>query len=77
MSRVDGFKFRLWVYCFLLLVTPISLPLFYKLSVCFSVFYSSVYVLLVWSIYRFSEQFFLYKVGSDFFYSSVIKDWSS
>nr|UFQ88308.1 NADH dehydrogenase subunit 2 [Spongiobothrium variabile]UFQ89184.1 NADH dehydrogenase subunit 2 [Spongiobothrium sp. MZUSP 7999] len=76
LSESEGLKNWFWWYCFLLLVTPISLPLFYKLSVCFSILYSSVYLLLIWSIYSFSEQFFLYKLGSDYFYSSVYNDWS-
>lgn len=75
LSHSDSFKFKFWVYCFLLLITPLSLPLFYKLGVCFSIVYSSLYVLLVWSLYRFSEQFFLYKVGSDYLYSGIYKDW--
>nr|ANW83209.1 NADH dehydrogenase subunit 2 [Testudotaenia sp. WL-2016] len=75
MSNNEGFKFNFWLYCFLLLVTPVSLPLFYKLSVCFSILYSSFYVLFVWSVYSFSEQFFLYKVASDYFYSGVYNNW--
>lgn len=69
--RVMGF----WLYCFLLLVTPLSLPLFYKLSVCVGLFYSSLYLLLIWRLYKFSEQFFLYKLGRDYFYSMVFKVW--
>nr|UFQ88908.1 NADH dehydrogenase subunit 2 [Rhinebothrium sp. MZUSP 8025] len=64
-----------WWYCILLLITPVSLPLFYKLSVCIAISYSSIYLLLVWCVYSFSEQFFLYKMGSDFFYSSVYNSW--
>lgn len=71
----DGYLVRFWVYCFLLLVTPISLPLFYKLSVCIAIFYSSFYILLVWRLYRFSEQFFLYKLARDYFYSGVYNYW--
>ena len=71
----EGLKKRFWVYCFLLLITPLSLPLFYKLSVCLAILYSSVYVLLIWCVYSFSEQFFLYKLGSDFFYSEVYNNW--
>nr|BAV82512.1 NADH dehydrogenase subunit 2 [Hymenolepis microstoma]BBB87190.1 NADH dehydrogenase subunit 2 [Hymenolepis microstoma] len=70
-----GYIIKFWVYCFLLLVTPISLPLFYKLSVCLAIFYSSVYVLFIWSLYSFSEQFFLYKLASDYFYSDVYNCW--
>ena len=66
---------RFWWYCFLLLITPVSFPLVYKLRVCFGIFYSSFYILLSWIIYRFSEQFFLYKIGSDFFYRCVYKRW--
>lgn len=64
-----------WVFCFLLLVTPVSFPLFYKLCVCVSIFYSSVYLLVIWSLYSFSEQFFLYKLSSDYFYSNIYKCW--
>lgn len=71
-----GSKGSFWVYCFLLLITPFSLPLFYKLGVCLGIVYSSIYILLVWCIYRFSEQFFLYKLSSDFYYSDVFKNWS-
>nr|YP_010286165.1 NADH dehydrogenase subunit 2 [Mosgovoyia sp. SQ20]UKS08003.1 NADH dehydrogenase subunit 2 [Mosgovoyia sp. SQ20] len=64
-----------WVFCFLLLVTPLSLPLFYKLGVCISIFYSSFYLLFVWSLYSFSEQFFLFKLWGDYFYSSSFNFW--
>lgn len=73
----SGYLVNFWVYCFLLLVTPLSLPLFYKLGVCIAIFYSSIYVLVVWSLYRFSEQFFLYKLCGDYFYSGVFKIWVS
>lgn len=66
---------QFWIYCFLLLVTPISLPLFYKLGVCIAVFYSSFYVLFVWCIYRFSEQIFFYKLGRGIFYSTIYNSW--
>lgn len=66
---------KFWYFCFLLLVTPISFPLFYKLSVCFAIFWSSFYVLLVWGVYSFSEQFFLYKLASKYFYSGLINSW--
>nr|YP_009733715.1 NADH dehydrogenase subunit 2 [Gangesia oligonchis]QHV34465.1 NADH dehydrogenase subunit 2 [Gangesia oligonchis] len=75
LSDVSSVRNSFWVYCFLLLITPLSLPLFYKLSVCFAILYSSVYVLLIWSVYSFSEQFFLYKLGSDYFYSDVYNGW--
>nr|YP_009367931.1 NADH dehydrogenase subunit 2 [Senga ophiocephalina]ARK18842.1 NADH dehydrogenase subunit 2 [Senga ophiocephalina] len=77
LSVYEGTKASLWVYCFLLLVTPVSLPLFYKLGVCVGIFYSAFYVLLVWAIYSFSEQFFLYKLCSDFYYSDVFNNWCS
>lgn len=64
-----------WCYFFLLLVTPLSLPLFYKFGVCFSILNSSVYLLIIWCLYNFSEQFFLYKVASDCFYSGVYNVW--
>lgn len=70
---VKGYYF--WGFVLLLLVTPVSIPLFYKLAVCVGIVYSSLYVLLSWVIYRFSEQFFLYKLASDYFYSGVFKDW--
>nr|BAV82532.1 NADH dehydrogenase subunit 2 [Mesocestoides corti] len=76
LSSCGGFfGFSFWVYCFLLLVTPVSLPLFYKLGVCVSIVYSSIYLIVVWSIYSFSEQIFLYKFGSDNLYSSVYNCW--
>nr|BBB87214.1 NADH dehydrogenase subunit 2 [Moniezia benedeni] len=64
-----------WGFVVLLLVTPISFPLFYKLGVCISIFYSSFYLLVSWGLYSFSEQFFLYKLSSDYFYSSVYNCW--
>nr|ASL24606.1 NADH dehydrogenase subunit 2 [Khawia sinensis] len=64
-----------WVFSFLLLVTPISLPLFYKLGVCIALFYSSVYILLIWSLYSFSEQFFLYKLCGDVTRQGVLNYW--
>nr|UFQ89268.1 NADH dehydrogenase subunit 2 [Scyphophyllidium guariticus] len=75
LSDNEGLKNSFWVYCFLLLITPVSLPLFYKLSVCFAILYSSFYVLLVWCVYSFSEQFFLYKLSSDYLYSDVYNSW--
>nr|QXU59578.1 NADH dehydrogenase subunit 2 [Haplobothrium globuliforme] len=72
-----GAKNYFWLYCFLLLITPVSMPLFYKLSVCLAILYSSLYLLLVWSVYSFSEQFFLYKLCSDSFYAGVFNDWLS
>lgn len=69
------FSTEFWVFCFLLLVTPLSLPLFYKLGVCLALFYSSFYLLFVWCVYRFSEQFFLYKLASDRFYGGVYNCW--
>nr|UFQ89052.1 NADH dehydrogenase subunit 2 [Serendip sp. MZUSP 7987] len=75
LSDSDGLKNGFWFYCFLLLITPLSLPLFYKLSVCLAIVYSSFYILLIWSVYSFSEQFFLYKLGSDYFYSDVYNNW--
>lgn len=75
MTDNSGYIANFWLYCFLLLVTPISLPLFYKLSVCMAIFYSSIYVLFIWSLYRFSEQFFLYKLARDYFYSGVYNRW--
>lgn len=70
--RLSG---KFWLYCVLLLVTPVSFPLFYKLGVCFAIFYSSIYVLIGWCVYRFSEQYFLYKLAGDYFYSDVCKNW--
>lgn len=75
VNRYWRVKSYFWWYCFLLLVTPVSFPLFYKLSVCLAIFYSSFYVLIGWCIYRFSEQFFLYKLGGDYLYSMVFKKW--
>lgn len=77
LESFQGLKWRFWLYCFFLLVTPVSLPLLYKLVVCLSILYSSLYVLLVWCIYRFSEQFFLLKVGGDFLYSKIFNKWGS
>lgn len=64
-----------WLYCFLFLVTPVSFPLFYKLMVCVAIFYSSFYILLCWCVYGFSEQFFLFKLGRDYFYRNVYNNW--
>ena len=64
-----------WFFCFVLLVTPLSFPLFYKLSVCVGLFYSSFYLLFGWALYRFSEQIFLYKLAGDYFYSGVFNVW--
>nr|UFQ88824.1 NADH dehydrogenase subunit 2 [Rhinebothrium sp. MZUSP 8018] len=75
MGVTGSCKNGFWWYSVLLLITPLSLPLFYKLGVCIAIVYSSVYVLIVWCIYSFSEQFFLYKLGSDFFYSGVFNNW--
>nr|UFQ89196.1 NADH dehydrogenase subunit 2 [Anthocephalum cf. caira DJM-2021] len=75
LSESEGVKNVFWWYCFLLLVTPVSLPLFYKLSVCASILYSSAYILVVWSVYSFSEQFFLYKLSSDCFYAGSYNSW--
>nr|NP_066234.2 NADH dehydrogenase subunit 2 [Taenia crassiceps]AAG13174.2 NADH dehydrogenase subunit 2 [Taenia crassiceps] len=76
LSDVSDFScYHFWGFCFLLLVTPVSVPLFYKLSVCVGIIYSSIYVLLVWIIYSFSEQFFLFKLASDYLYSCVFNSW--
>nr|BDI27945.1 NADH dehydrogenase subunit 2 [Cylindrotaenia sp. MN-2022] len=76
VGYMGGAFSNFWVYCFLLLVTPLSVPLFYKLGVCIAIFYSSFYVLLVWGVYSFSEQVFLYKLASEQFYSKVFNRWS-
>nr|UFQ88740.1 NADH dehydrogenase subunit 2 [Rhinebothrium scobinae]UFQ88752.1 NADH dehydrogenase subunit 2 [Rhinebothrium scobinae] len=76
LGETEGLKNGFWWYCFLLLITPLSLPLFYKLSVCFAIVNSTLYLLVVWSVYSFSEQFFLYKLGSDYFFSGVYNSWS-
>nr|UFQ88584.1 NADH dehydrogenase subunit 2 [Rhinebothrium sp. 1]UFQ88596.1 NADH dehydrogenase subunit 2 [Rhinebothrium sp. 1] len=76
VGEQNGVKNGFWWYCFLLLITPISMPLFYKLSVCMAVIYTSLQVLVSWCVYSFSEQFFLYKLGSDYFYSSVYNGWA-
>nr|AWD28009.1 NADH dehydrogenase subunit 2 [Echinococcus granulosus] len=73
LTDLKGYYF--WLFCFLLLVTPLSMPLIYKISVCVGIFYSSIYILLVWVVYSFSEQFFLFKLGGDYFYSSVFNCW--
>nr|AWW03916.1 NADH dehydrogenase subunit 2 [Echinococcus granulosus sensu lato genotype G6] len=72
-TDLKGYYF--WLFCFLLLITPVSMPLVYKLSVCIGIFYSSIYVLLSWVVYSFSEQFFLFKLGGDYFYSNVFNYW--
>nr|YP_009466058.1 NADH dehydrogenase subunit 2 [Hydatigera kamiyai]BAN15671.1 NADH dehydrogenase subunit 2 [Hydatigera kamiyai] len=74
-DMVDLKSFMFWVFCFLLLITPISVPLIYKISVSIGILYSSVYILLIWSVYSFSEQFFLYKLASSYFFSSVYNSW--
>nr|YP_007890987.1 NADH dehydrogenase subunit 2 [Hydatigera parva]BAN15659.1 NADH dehydrogenase subunit 2 [Hydatigera parva] len=68
-------SYLFWVFCFLLLVTPLSMPLIYKISMCIGILYSSIYILLVWSVYSFSEQFFLYKLASEYFYVNVFNGW--
>nr|QZH79008.1 NADH dehydrogenase subunit 2 [Taenia solium]URN72815.1 NADH dehydrogenase subunit 2 [Taenia solium]DBA36348.1 TPA_asm: NADH dehydrogenase subunit 2 [Taenia solium] len=73
IGDLKGYFF--WVFCFLLLVTPVSFPLFYKLSVSIGILYSSIYLLLVWSMYSFSEQLFLYKLASEYFYVNVFNNW--
>nr|UFQ89136.1 NADH dehydrogenase subunit 2 [Potamotrygonocestus sp. MZUSP 7996] len=75
LNDSEGLKNNFWLYCFLLLITPVSLPLFYKLSVCIAIVYSSIFLLLVWCVYSFSEQFFLYKLASDYLYSSIFNSW--
>lgn len=75
LKRLGGTKEAFWLFCFLFLITPLSLPLFYKLSVCLSIVYSSVYVLVIWSLYSLSEQFFLYKLAGDEYLSSTFKVW--
>nr|YP_009178851.1 NADH dehydrogenase subunit 2 [Pseudanoplocephala crawfordi]ALJ78646.1 NADH dehydrogenase subunit 2 [Pseudanoplocephala crawfordi] len=71
----SSFENKFWWFCFLLLITPFSLPLFYKLSVCIGIFCSSFYLLVVWGLYSFSEQYFLYKLSSNYFYSGVYNLW--
>nr|YP_007890975.1 NADH dehydrogenase subunit 2 [Taenia laticollis]BAN15635.1 NADH dehydrogenase subunit 2 [Taenia laticollis] len=73
VNDIKGWSF--WLFCILLLVTPISIPLFYKLSMIIGILYSSIYLLVVWSIYSFSEQFFLYKLASDYFFVNVYNNW--
>nr|YP_009415141.1 NADH dehydrogenase subunit 2 [Breviscolex orientalis]ASL24594.1 NADH dehydrogenase subunit 2 [Breviscolex orientalis] len=70
-------SWAIWVFFFLFLVTPLSLPLAYKLSACVAFFYSSVYVLVAWSVYSFSEQFFLYKLCADQTSVGVLNVWFS
>nr|YP_010286153.1 NADH dehydrogenase subunit 2 [Hydatigera sp. XHPW10]UKS07991.1 NADH dehydrogenase subunit 2 [Hydatigera sp. XHPW10] len=76
-DMVDLKSFMFWGFCFLLLITPISVSLVYKISVCVGILYSSVYLLLVWSVYSFSEQFFLYKLAGGCFFSMVYNNWLS
>nr|YP_009415153.1 NADH dehydrogenase subunit 2 [Atractolytocestus huronensis]ASL24618.1 NADH dehydrogenase subunit 2 [Atractolytocestus huronensis] len=68
-------SWRIWGFCFLLLVTPVSMPLFYKLGVSLALFYYSGYLLLVWAVYSFSEQFFLFKLCGDTVISGVSNTW--
>jgi len=75
LGRYLQFKSRLWIYIFLLLITPISVPLFYKLAVRIAILYSSWYLLVAWAIYSFSEQFFLFKLCADSIFRGVYKDW--
>nr|QXU59614.1 NADH dehydrogenase subunit 2 [Dibothriocephalus dendriticus] len=75
LKRMGGVKEGFWLFCFLFLITPLSLPLFYKLSVCLSIVYSSVYILIVWSLYSLSEQFFLYKLAGDEYLSCTFNVW--
>ena len=66
---------KFWFFCFTLLVTPFSFPLFYKLSTCVAIFNSSFYVLRVWCLYKVFEQFYLYKLASNCFYSRFYNLW--
>nr|QXU59602.1 NADH dehydrogenase subunit 2 [Schistocephalus solidus] len=75
LKQLGGVKESFWLFCFLLLITPLSLPLFYKLSVCVSIIYSSLYLLVVWSLYSLSEQIFLYKLAGDSFFSYTFNSW--
>nr|YP_009517329.1 NADH dehydrogenase subunit 2 [Digramma interrupta]AXO78680.1 NADH dehydrogenase subunit 2 [Digramma interrupta] len=75
LKRMGGVKEWFWLFCFLFLITPLSLPLFYKLSVCLSILYSSIYILIMWSFYSLSEQFFLYKLAGDEYLSCTYNVW--
>lgn len=73
----DRFNDTFWLFCIFLLITPLSIPLLYKLFTAYGLLFSSLYVLLSWCIYSLSEQFFLYKCSRSLFYSRVYKGWSN
>lgn len=75
VTELRNFDKILWFFFFLLLITPVSFPLFYKLGVCLAIVGSSFYLLFFWCVYSFSEQFFLYKLCSDYYYSGIYKNW--
>lgn len=74
--KFDALNGKFWFYFFLILVTPLSLPLFYKFSVRLAIINSYTFLLVIWCFYKFSEQFFLYKLAGDKIYSDVKKVWS-
>lgn len=50
-----------FLYVFILLTTPLSFSILYKLFMCFVVFSCSFFVVLSWVFYSLSEQFYLFK----------------
>nr|YP_009533202.1 NADH dehydrogenase subunit 2 [Cyathocotyle prussica]AYH51387.1 NADH dehydrogenase subunit 2 [Cyathocotyle prussica] len=57
----SGNGLSIYVYIFLLLSTPVSLSLFYKLMMSYCVFSCGLLLVLCWVIYSVSEQFYLIK----------------
>nr|WCH58146.1 NADH dehydrogenase subunit 2 [Holostephanus sp. FJ-2023] len=64
-SSMMGFSFSDYIlillYVFLLISTPVSLSLFYKLIMSYCAFSCGLLVLVCWVVYSVSEQFYLIK----------------
>lgn len=58
MSQTNYFLF-IFFYSFLLLTLPLSFSIFYKISVCVSIFSTGLFFLVCWVLYSISEQFYL------------------
>lgn len=62
--------FLLFSFCFLLLTLPVSLPVFYKILLCSSVFTTGFIFMTCWVVYSVSEQLYLFMLVTGL-YSSV------
>lgn len=70
-----GIEGRLWSYIVLFLATPVSVPLYYKLVVCFQLTDCPWYLFIVWGFYAFVEQLFLFKYASGHLLPAVFVSW--